>query len=172
MTESTAPTANRAALGIVFLVVFIDLLGFGIVLPLLPRFGDDLLKRDLQLDGAAAGAVLGLLMSSFSAMQFLFAPLWGQLSDRVGRRPVLLVGPELVQAGGGGHRLRGGGAVGGGVGVGAGEVAGDADRRRQPGEEALRRAGAAPHLPRRRGGHAGADLLFGVVRLRRLRGDA
>ncbi len=38
------------------------------------------------------GAILGCLMASFSAMQFLFAPLWGRLSDRIGRRPVLLVG--------------------------------------------------------------------------------
>src|SRR5437773_6021466 len=90
--ELTRPsTSNRAALGIVFLVVFIDLLGFGIVLPLLPYFADELLKDKLQVEGAAAGLTLGLLMSSFSLMQFLFAPLWGQLSDRIGRRPVLLV---------------------------------------------------------------------------------
>src|SRR5206468_5572808 len=38
------------------------------------------------------GAVLGLLMASFSLMQFIFAPLWGRLSDHIGRRPVLLVG--------------------------------------------------------------------------------
>src|SRR5436190_1019634 len=86
------PRSNHAALGIVFLVVFIDLLGFGIVLPLLPRFGDELLQGKLHLGDAAAGTLLGLLMSSFSATQFLFAPVWGQLSDRVGRRPVLLIG--------------------------------------------------------------------------------
>src|SRR5581483_10134190 len=40
----------------------------------------------------AGGAVLGLLMASFSAMQFVFAPVWGRVSDRVGRRPILLVG--------------------------------------------------------------------------------
>ncbi len=87
-----SPRSNHAALGIVFLVVFIDLLGFGIVLPLLPRFGDELLQGQLHYGDALAGALLGLLMSSFSAMQFVFAPLWGQLSDRIGRRPVLLVG--------------------------------------------------------------------------------
>src|SRR5262249_14155406 len=87
-----APRGNRAGLGIVFLVVFIDLLGFGIVLPLLPRFGDELLQGRLHFGDATAGALLGLLMSSFSAMQFVFAPLWGQLSDRIGRRPVLLTG--------------------------------------------------------------------------------
>ena len=91
-TNPPAQTTNRAALGIVFLVVFIDLLGFGIVLPLLPRFGDELLERDLKTGAAVGGMILGLLMSSFSLMQFLFAPMWGQLSDRIGRRPVLLVG--------------------------------------------------------------------------------
>ncbi|HUQ70902.1 MAG TPA: MFS transporter [Planctomycetaceae bacterium] len=74
---------TRSPLLIIFLTVFIDLLGFGIVLPLLPRYGE-------HFD--AAGWQLGLLMASFSAMQFLFAPVWGRLSDRIGRRPVLLVG--------------------------------------------------------------------------------
>lgn len=75
--------ASRASLFTIFLTVFIDLLGFGMVLPLLPIYAK-------QFD--ASGLTIGLLMSSFSAMQFLFAPLWGRLSDRVGRRPVLMVG--------------------------------------------------------------------------------
>ncbi len=74
---------GKAGLLIIFVVVFIDLLGFGIVLPLLPRYG-----KHFQ----ASGMTLGLLMSSFSIMQFLFAPLWGRISDRVGRRPILLIG--------------------------------------------------------------------------------
>jgi len=68
---------------IIFLVVFIDLLGFGIVLPLLPRYGK-------HFDAAAWQ--LGVLMASFSAMQFLFAPVWGRLSDHFGRRPILMIG--------------------------------------------------------------------------------
>lgn len=81
---------------IVFLVVFIDLLGFGIVLPLLPRIAEDYVTH--LHPGARAGAnpfaglVVGMLMSSFSLMQFLFAPVWGRLSDRIGRRPILLIG--------------------------------------------------------------------------------
>ncbi len=75
--------SRRSPLAIIFLVVFIDLLGFGIVLPLLPRYGEHFQAEEITL---------GLLMASFSAMQFLFAPLWGRLSDRIGRRPVLLVG--------------------------------------------------------------------------------
>ncbi|MCA9088594.1 MAG: MFS transporter [Planctomycetaceae bacterium] len=82
-TSPPTPPAPRKALAIIFVTVFIDLLGFGIVLPLLPRYGE-------AFD--ASGMTLGLLMSSFSAMQFLFAPLWGRLSDRIGRRPVLIVG--------------------------------------------------------------------------------
>jgi MFS family permease len=88
-----APAA-RSALLIVFLVVFIDLLGFGIVLPLLPLYGERYV--DALIPGGRSnrtgGAILGLLMASFSAMQFLFAPIWGRISDRVGRRPILLVG--------------------------------------------------------------------------------
>ena len=92
-----ASKADRSALTIVFLVVFIDLLGFGIVIPLLPRYGDRYVKALLPAaeaggESRAAGAVLGLLMASFSAMQFFFAPIWGRISDRIGRRPILLVG--------------------------------------------------------------------------------
>jgi len=75
--------SRRAPLLIIFLTVFIDLLGFGIVLPLLPRYA-----KHFDADGLT----LGLLMASFSAMQFLFAPLWGRVSDRVGRRPILILG--------------------------------------------------------------------------------
>jgi MFS family permease len=82
---------RRRALLIVFVVVFIDLLGFGIVLPLLPRYAETYLTP-LGITGSTAGLVLGLLYSSFSFMQFLFAPLWGRVSDRIGRRPILLLG--------------------------------------------------------------------------------
>ncbi len=74
---------RRSPLFVLFLTVFVDLIGFGIVLPLLPRYA-----RDYQ----ASPHEIGLLMASFSAMQFLVAPIWGRLSDRVGRRPVLMVG--------------------------------------------------------------------------------
>jgi MFS family permease len=80
---------RRSSLAIVFVTVFIDLLGFGIVLPLLPRYGEYFL---LSHDPRTEGLVLGLLMASFSAMQFLFSPIWGRVSDRVGRRPILIMG--------------------------------------------------------------------------------
>ncbi len=74
---------RRSPLAVLFLVVFVDLVGFGIVIPLLPRYAKDY---------DASGFEQGLLLAAFSAMQFLFAPVWGRLSDRVGRRPVLMVG--------------------------------------------------------------------------------
>src|SRR2546421_12547000 len=77
-----------AALLIVFVVVFIDLLGFGIVLPIMPRLAEDYLAGYSQ---AEQGVVIGVLFSVFSLMQFVFSPMWGRLSDRIGRRPILLV---------------------------------------------------------------------------------
>jgi MFS family permease len=77
--------AHKASLGIIFLTVFIDLLGFGMVIPLLPIYA----KQFVVDEG---GWTIALLMSSFSAMQFVCAPIWGRISDRIGRRPVLIIG--------------------------------------------------------------------------------
>jgi DHA1 family tetracycline resistance protein-like MFS transporter len=73
---------HRAKIGIVFLIVFIDLVGFGIVIPILPLYAEEF---------GPSPVIFGLLMASFSIMQFIAAPILGRLSDRVGRRPVLLV---------------------------------------------------------------------------------
>jgi MFS transporter, DHA1 family, tetracycline resistance protein len=70
-------------LPILFVTVFLDLVGFGIIIPFLAYY--------VESFGARA-AVVGLLMSSYSLAQFVFAPVWGRLSDRVGRRPILLLG--------------------------------------------------------------------------------
>jgi multidrug resistance protein len=70
-------------LGVVFAVVFIDLLGFGIVLPLLPTYATVF---------HVSPAAIGFLVTSFSLLQLVAVPLWGGLSDRFGRRPVLIVG--------------------------------------------------------------------------------
>lgn len=86
--------SHHSALLIVFLVVFIDLLGFGIVLPLLPLYAKAFVQ-DLFEGGSESrwtGLVVGVMYSSFSIMQFVFAPIWGRLSDRIGRRPILLLG--------------------------------------------------------------------------------
>ncbi|HEV3138339.1 MAG TPA: MFS transporter, partial [Pirellulales bacterium] len=88
---SQAP--HKASLLVIFLTVFIDLLGFGMVLPLLPIYAKDFAHQlGLEEGHAHIGLLIGLLMSSFSLMQFVFAPLWGRVSDRVGRRPILMVG--------------------------------------------------------------------------------
>ena len=67
---------------VVFLTVFIDLIGFGIVVPLVPMY-----SRHYGADGW----LIGTIIASFSAMQFIFSPIWGKLSDRHGRRPILLI---------------------------------------------------------------------------------
>jgi len=85
-----AVTTPRGALAVVFLTVFIDLLGFGIVLPVMPRQAEPYLAA-LGLSPIAAGATIGILFSVFSLMQFIFSPMWGRLSDRIGRRPMLLL---------------------------------------------------------------------------------
>jgi MFS family permease len=77
-----APRSRRGApLAVVFFTVLLDLLGFGMVLPLLPFYAERY--------GASPFGV-AMLFASFSLAQFVFAPLWGRLSDRLGRRPVLL----------------------------------------------------------------------------------
>jgi len=75
--------ASISPLVIIFVTVFIDLLGFGIIIPLLPFYAESF--------GASAFKI-GLLGTSFSLMQFLFSPVWGRWSDRVGRKPIILVG--------------------------------------------------------------------------------
>jgi DHA1 family tetracycline resistance protein-like MFS transporter len=89
-TSEPGTTAARGALLVVFLTVFIDLLGFGIVLPVMPRQAEPYLAA-LGLSPVATGAAIGVLFSVFSLMQFAFSPFWGRLSDRVGRRPMLIL---------------------------------------------------------------------------------
>ncbi len=73
---------KRTPVYLVLLTVFIDLLGFGIIIPLLPFYAQHF---------GAAPTIIGLLSSSYSFMQFLFVPFWGRLSDRIGRRPIILM---------------------------------------------------------------------------------
>jgi DHA1 family tetracycline resistance protein-like MFS transporter len=78
---ATFMPGTRNQLGIVFLTVFLDLVGFGIVLPLLPLYSSHF---------GASGFMIGAIMAIYSVMQFLFSPIWGAWSDRIGRRPLLL----------------------------------------------------------------------------------
>jgi len=73
---------KRSPLFILLLTVLLDLIGFGIVLPLLPTYAKDL---------GANPFMIGLIAAIFSMMQFIFSPIWGKLSDKIGRRPVMLI---------------------------------------------------------------------------------
>ena len=68
--------------GVIWTTVAIDLIGFGIVLPILPQYAERF---------GAGAAVIGLLSASFSPAQLVFAPVWGKLSDRIGRKPIIIV---------------------------------------------------------------------------------
>jgi len=76
------PSVWSASRRVLFLTVFIDLLGFGIVVPMLAFCAKQY---------GASGAVLGMILGSFSLMQFFFSSVWGRLSDRIGRRPVIMI---------------------------------------------------------------------------------
>lgn len=81
--SATAEAQKRRQLVILFFTLVMALAGFSIILPILPFYAEDM---------GASATDLGLLFAVYSLMQFVFAPLWGQYSDRVGRRPVLLIG--------------------------------------------------------------------------------
>ena len=65
------------------MIMFLVMVGFGIIIPVLPFYAEEL---------GASPTELGLLMAVYSLMQFFFAPMWGRISDRYGRKPVILIG--------------------------------------------------------------------------------
>lgn len=73
----------KSALPILFLVMFLVMIGFGIIIPVLPFYAEDMGANPTQL---------GLLMAVYSLMQLIFAPMWGRLSDKIGRKPVMMIG--------------------------------------------------------------------------------
>ena len=73
---------RKPSLLVVWLTVFIDLIGFGIIVPLIPIF---------TARYNTTSVIIGMVLASFSALQFVFAPIWGRLSDRIGRRPIMLL---------------------------------------------------------------------------------
>jgi predicted MFS family arabinose efflux permease len=77
-------------LAILFIIVFIDLLGFGMVIPVMALYAERLGAPDSQI---------GWLMTGYSLMQFAFTPIWGRLSDRYGRRPLLLLSIVMTAVG-------------------------------------------------------------------------
>lgn len=74
---------TRKALPILFLVMFLVMVGFGIIIPVIPFYAEEI---------GATPTQLGLLMAVYSLMQLLFAPMWGRISDRIGRKPVIMIG--------------------------------------------------------------------------------
>ena len=74
---------QKSALGLIFLTVFIDLLGFGILIPILPTFA----KKELLVDETAIGIVVAI----YSFVQFIFNPILGKLSDKYGRKPLIVI---------------------------------------------------------------------------------
>lgn len=73
--------AKKSQLAVIFVTVFIYLVGFGVIIPIVPLLAKQFGATSLQV---------GLLLSVYSLMQFIFSPFWGRLSDRHGRRPILL----------------------------------------------------------------------------------
>jgi len=74
---------NKASLSIIFVTVFIDLMGFGILIPILPTFA----SKELGISDFS----IGIIVAVYSLMQFVFNPVLGKLSDRIGRRPLILI---------------------------------------------------------------------------------
>ncbi len=74
---------TKKALPILFLVMFLVMVGFGIIIPVIPFYAEEM---------GASPTQLGFLMAVYSFMQLLFAPMWGRISDRIGRKPVMMIG--------------------------------------------------------------------------------
>src|SRR3954468_5859210 len=79
---TSPPVMKKTSLAVLFLTVFIDLIGFGMVIPFLSFYAREY---------GASGTTVGMIVGIYSIMQFFFAPVWGRLSDRIGRRPVMLI---------------------------------------------------------------------------------
>lgn len=88
MTDtSTVPPPRRAAILFILITVLLDMLSFGIVIPVLPKLVEEFLSGDT----AKAAVIYGLMGTAWALMQFICAPIQGALSDRFGRRPVVLL---------------------------------------------------------------------------------
>ncbi|TNJ33295.1 MFS transporter [Arenimonas terrae] len=82
-----APTVRRAAMIFIFITVLIDILAFGLIIPVLPHLIEDFVGGDT----ATAAGWVGIFGTTFAAIQFISSPIQGALSDRFGRRPVILL---------------------------------------------------------------------------------
>ena len=84
--DQTAQPKRQAALGFIFATLLIDIIGLGIIIPVIPKLIEHLIHGDVS----DASGYAGWLTAAYASMQFLFAPLIGNLSDKYGRRPILL----------------------------------------------------------------------------------
>jgi len=84
--DQPVPNKRKAALGFIFATLLIDVMGLGIIIPVIPKLIEHLIHGDVS----DASSYAGWLTAAYAGMQFLFAPLIGNLSDKYGRRPVLL----------------------------------------------------------------------------------
>lgn len=75
--------SNRRNIGILFFTLVVVMMGFGMIIPILPFYVEQF---------NTGGSTLGLLMATYALMQFIFAPVWGRLSDQHGRKPILMLG--------------------------------------------------------------------------------
>src|ERR1700712_4156548 len=78
---------KQAALGFIFATLLIDVMGLAIIIPVIPKLIEHLIHGNVS----QASSYSGWLTAAYASMQFLFSPLIGNLSDRFGRRPVLLL---------------------------------------------------------------------------------
>jgi DHA1 family tetracycline resistance protein-like MFS transporter len=83
---------DRSPMGVLFLVVLVDMLGLTLVIPFLTYFVQDLASAEGIVDRGARDLWVGIVIATYSLAQFLFTPILGSLSDRLGRRPVLMFG--------------------------------------------------------------------------------
>ncbi|NIV31219.1 MAG: MFS transporter, partial [Anaerolineae bacterium] len=77
------PRGNKRNVTILAFTLVVVMLGYGMVIPIIPFYVEEM---------GAGGTELGLLVASYAVMRLIFGPMWGSLSDRVGRKPVLMVG--------------------------------------------------------------------------------
>lgn len=78
---------KQAAIGFIFITMLIDITGWGIIIPVIPKLIKELINGDIS----EAAKIGGWLTFAYSITQFLFAPLIGNLSDKYGRRPIILI---------------------------------------------------------------------------------
>ena len=83
---------QKSPMGILFLVVLVDMIGFTIVIPFLTYFVQDLAAAEGIADVGSRDLWVGIVIATYSLAQFIFTPVLGSLSDRMGRRPILMFG--------------------------------------------------------------------------------